>query len=457
MRDTKRVSFSEEFVWGAATASYQIEGAANEDGRSESVWDMMCRKPGAVFEGHNGDVACDHYHRYPEDVALLKQLGAGAYRFSVAWPRVIPGGTGTVNEKGLDFYDRLVDALLGAGIDPWVTLYHWDLPTSLYHRGGWLNPDISHWFADYTAAVVDKLGDRVSNWFTLNEPSIFIGLGMWYGTHAPGDKLRWAEVIHAAHNSHVAHGRAVQVIRARAQKTPKVGIAPTIAPAIPLTDSPEDVEAARQATFSVTQRDPWQHSWWLDPIFLGSYPKDGLELYGNEAPVFPDSDWDVIAQPLDFFGFNIYQGFYVKAGADGKPQRVANKPGAPVTALKWPVTPEALYWGPKFMAERYGNRPIYITENGLANQDWVGLDGQVHDPQRIDFLRRYLREFRRAAEDGVPCAGYFHWSLMDNFEWAEGYRERFGLVHVDYETQKRTPKDSFAWFAQVIRENGAEL
>ncbi len=450
------MSFADSFVWGVATASYQIEGAAHEDGRGPSVWDMFCNKPDAVFEGHNGDIACDHYHRYPEDVALMKQLGVGAYRFSIAWPRVMPEGTGAVNKKGVEFYDKLVDSLLAAGIDPYATLYHWDTPQALYHRGGWLNPDSPKWFADYARVVVDALSDRVQHWMTQNEQQCFIGLGMQDGKHAPGDRLRWAEVLQAMHNALLAHGMATRVIRSHAKLKPLIGMAPACNVFMPTTDKPADIEAARKATFAVTSESTWHLAWCLDPVFLGKYPDDGVKLFEGQMPEIGAEDMKTISEPLDFFGMNVYHGKYVKAGDDGSAVELPWKIGRTMTALKWPVTPECLYWAPKFYHERYG-KPIVITENGLANTDSVQLDGKVHDPQRVDFLHRHLLQLLRAHQDGVPVQGYFQWSLMDNFEWAEGYKERFGIIHVDYETQQRTPKDSFHWYQQVIRSNGKSL
>lgn len=449
------MGFKQGFVWGAATASYQIDGAVAEDGRKPCVWDMFCGKPGAVFRGHTGKVACDHYHRYPEDVALMKQLGLSGYRFSVSWSRVIPDGVGAVNPKGLEFYDKLVDSLLEAGIQPWVTLFHWDLPLALYHKGGWMNPDIPKWFADYTKVVVDRISDRVTYWMTQNEPQCYIGLGLYRGEHAPGDRLRWAEVLQAAHNSNLAHGLSAQMIRASAVKKPVVGIAPVGGSAIPATESPEDIEAARKATFSINGPDPFHSGIWFDALIKGQYPEDFFQAFHSEVPKIGPDDMKTIAQPLDFLGLNIYQGPVVRAAGDGC-ELVAPKPGAAMTRFNWDVTPEVLYWAPKFYWERY-QLPIAITENGLSCADWVGLDGKVHDEQRIDFTARYLLQLRRAAEEGVPVEGYFHWSLMDNFEWAEGFRQRFGLIHVDYETLQRTPKESYYWYANVIRSNGATL
>ncbi|HTQ11915.1 MAG TPA: GH1 family beta-glucosidase, partial [Fimbriimonadaceae bacterium] len=427
------MSFRDSFVWGVSTASYQIEGAAFEGGKGPSVWDMFSHRPGATFEGHTGDVACDHYRRYKEDVALMKELGVKGYRFSLSWPRVMPDGECGVNQEGLDFYSRLVDELLKAGIEPWATLFHWDYPLALYYRGGWLNPDSPKWFAEYTQVVAESLSDRVTHWMTQNEPQVFIGLGMHQGSHAPGDKLGWKEVLLGIHHTLLAHGLSTQVLRATASKPPKIGIAPACGLSFPATTSAADIEAARQATFRVPAETTWHLAWWLDPIFLGKYPEDGLALYGDKMPRVTEEHMRLIRQPLDFLGMNVYHGTRVKAGEDGQPEVVKRAPGAPITAMKWPVEQECLYWGPKFYYERYG-APVVITENGLSNQDWVMLDGKVHDPQRIDYLHRHIGEFRKAAADGVPVEGYFQWSLLDNFEWAEGYRERFGLVYVDYPT-----------------------
>jgi beta-glucosidase len=452
------MSFSKNFTWGAAAASYQIEGAWNEDGKGRSVWDMVCRQKGRIWEGHTGNVACDHYHRYKEDVGLMSDIGLQAYRLSVSWPRVLPAGNGKVNDAGLAFYDRLIDELLAKKIEPWVTLFHWDFPYDLFLRGGWLNPDSPTWFADYTAVVVDKLSDRVKHWITLNEPQCFIGLGHLGGVHhhAPSLKLGMEEVLIAAHHCLLAHGRSAQTIRARARTTPLIGWAPVGCISHPATDSAADIEAARISTFDVNGESFWSNSWFADPVVLGHYPEAGLQAYGDAVPKFPASDMDIICQPLDFYGANIYTSAQIKAGPDGKPVYVHFPVGHPHTHYTWKISPEALYWGPRFFAERY-KLPVVITENGLSNVDFVSLDGKVHDPQRIDFLNRYLLALQRAVRDGVDVRGYFHWSIMDNFEWADGYKHRFGLVHVDYETQKRTLKDSALWYREVIRTNGASL
>jgi beta-glucosidase len=447
------VSFGKDFAWGVATASYQIEGAAYCAGGGKSVWDMFCARPGVISDGSNGDVACDHFNRFREDVRLMADLGIPNYRLSLSWPRILPEGTGRVDESGLAFYDRLIDELLANGITPWVTLFHWDEPYALYQRGGWLNPESPDWFAEYTQIVVDRLSDRVRHWMTLNEPQCFIGLGRLLGTHAPGDKLGLTEVLLAGHHSLLAHGKATQVIRARSKQPCEVGWAPVGAPKIPATNSPEDIEAARQAMFGPTPGSVWSNAWWNDPVFFGHYPEDAVEAYGAAAPVVKAGEMEIIQQPMDFYGANIYNAQTVRMGDDGKPEELPHPLGMARTIYHWPVTPEALYWGPKFFYERY-KQPIVITENGLGLSDWIHQDGKVHDPQRIDFLSRYIGEFQRAADDGVPAKGFFQWSLMDNFEWNEGYRFRFGLVHVDYQTQVRTPKDSAYWYQNVIKNNG---
>ncbi len=450
--------FPKHFTWGAAAASYQIEGGAEADGKGPSVWDMFCKKPGAVFQGHTGDVACDHYHRYREDVALMKQLGLHAYRLSIAWPRILPEGVGSINEAGLGFYDRLIDSLLEAGIEPFVTLFHWDLPLALYHRGGWLNRDSAAWFADYAGIVTERLSDRVKHWMTFNEPSIFIGLGHQKGIHAPGDKLRFAELTRAAHHVLLAHGKAVQTMRAASKRPLRIGYAPAAVGRIPHTASAADVAAAKHVMFDQFSKDILHNGLWIDPVYLGGYPEGLLRAFGDEGPPIAPGDLEIIHQPLDFFGTNIYNWQRVSAKANGETgaEHVSYPAGYPATALNWPVTPDALYWGARFFHERY-QKPIYITENGLSTRDAVGHDGKVHDAQRVEFLTRYLAALRRAGDDGAEIAGYFQWSILDNFEWAEGYKERFGLIHVDYQTQKRTLKDSALFYAQVIRDNGANL
>lgn len=453
MNNTK---FPPNFVWGAATSSHQIEGSPSREGLGESVWEMFARRSGKIQDGSSALVACDHVNRYREDVGLMKQIGLQAYRFSIAWPRVMPSGTGKVSEVGLGFYDRLVDELLGAGIAPWVTLYHWDLPLELYYKGGWLNRDSADWFADFGRVVVERLSDRVQNWFTINEPQVFIGLAMRDGVHAPGDKLGWQEVLRAGHHAMLAHGKAVQVIRAHSVLPSKVGYAPVGVTFRPNSNSAADLEATRQVMFSVWERSVWSNTWWMDPVFLGHYPQDGLKVFHPFAPPIKPGDLETIHQPLDFFGANIYHAETIKAGEDGNPVHVPYAQGGPRTLMGWAVVPEALYYGPKLFYERYG-LPVVVTENGVSITDMVSGDGHVHDPQRIAFLQQYLSQYARAGGEGVELAGYFHWSLLDNFEWDRGYTQRFGLVHVDYATQMRILKDSARWYAKVIASNGAYL
>src|SRR6478609_313608 len=331
--------FPKDFVWGAAAASYQIEGAAEADGRGQSVWDMFCRKPDAVWSGHTGAVACDHYNRYVEDVGLMKQIGLQAYRLSVAWPRIQPSGVGKPHEAGLDFYDRLIDELLRAGITPWVTLFHWDFPLDLYHRGGWLNRDSADWFADYTTHVVERLSDRVKHWMTLNEPQVYLGAGHFEGRHAPGDRLAFKEVLLAGHHTLLAHGKSVQAIRAASKQPCRIGYAPVALSKMPHDPrSAADVAAARTSMFSVDRETTWTNAWWMDPVFVGHYPEDGLRFFGKNAPTPLAGDLETISQPVDFCGVNIYQGQYVRPGADGRPEDVPMPVQVKLTAFDWYVT-----------------------------------------------------------------------------------------------------------------------
>lgn len=453
------MSFPKDFTWGVASSAYQIEGAHDLDGRGPSIWDAFSHQPGKVFDDHTGDAGCDHYHRYPEDVALMRDLGVQAYRFSLSWSRIMPEGTGQVNERGLAFYDRLVDSLLAAGVTPWVTLFHWDLPLALQHRGAWQNREIVDWFGDYSAVVAARLGDRVKHWMTVNEPTVTIGLGYYDGIFAPGYKLSFRDCLLGVHHLLMAHGRSVQALRAGCKGPVKVGLALTGRERIPASASAADREAARRDYFGCPAKTVETLSWWADPVYLGRYPEEGLKNFGADVPVHTDADLKLIAQPLDFIGYNCYSGWPVRAKADGTPE---NFPGGwgtgnPRGTLPWlQIAPDAIYWAAKFQTERY-KLPFVITENGYCNTDFVHLDGAVHDPQRIDFMARYLAAFRRAAAEGAPLAGYFYWSVLDNFEWKEGYKDRFGLIHVDYKTQRRTPKDSYHWYRDTIRANGANL
>jgi len=447
------MKFAKDFIWGAATSSYQIEGAAYRDGGGSSVWDMLGRQAGKIANGETGEVACDHYHLYKNDVALMAEIGLQAYRFSISWPRILPDGAGKVNQQGLDFYSRLVDALLEKNIKPWITLFHWDFPYALYCRGGWLNRDSADWFADYTQLVVDKLSDRVSHWITLNEPQCFIGLGHQDGVHAPGMKMGVSEVLLAGHNALRAHGQSVQVIRAQTKTRSFVGASQASIISIPVSDHPNDIEAARQHMFSVQEKHVFNNAWFSDPMILGHYPEQCVELFAADMPTIYPGDLECINQDLDYFGVNIYSGVHVRATEANGFENV-EKEELPVTAMGWPVTPEALYWGPKLFHERY-HLPIVITESGMANDDRVD-NGKVQDRERIEFLYKYLGEYARAIADGVPALGYFLWSLLDNFEWAEGYRKRFGIVYVDYETQQRVLKDSASWYKNLIAKHISE-
>lgn len=455
--------FREDFLWGVASSSYQIEGAVNEDGRGPSVWDAFCRRTGAIVDGHDGSLACDHYHRWRDDVDLIAALGVGAYRLSIAWPRILPNGLGPVNEKGLEFYDRLTDALLEKNVTPWVTLFHWDLPLELHHRGGWLNRDSASWFADYVDVVVRRLSDRVRHWITVNEPQCYIGLGHQVGRHAPGVILDRASILACIHNTLRAHGQAVRAIRASARRPPSVGWSPVGWVCYPAEPTPAAIDAARAAMFSIAPNTAtWtmNNVWYSDPVVLGAYPDGAERAFGADLPTIFAGDMETIAAPIDFYGVNIYHGapvtvpVTVDEHAHAAPGR--RLAGYPQTLMGWTVDPQALYWGPKFLYERYA-LPIYVTENGIASLDWVHSDGKVHDPGRIDFLARYLRELHRASDEGVDVRGYFQWSIMDNFEWELGYTKRFGLVYVDYETQERIAKDSYDWFKTVVADNGATL
>lgn len=453
------MGFCEDFSWGVATSSYQIEGAAYEDGKALNIWDVFCKEEGRIFGSHTGDVACDHYHRFREDVEIMKQLGVKSYRFSINWARVLPDGTGKVNERGVRFYNELIDELCLAGIEPFITLYHWELPYTLYKKGGWMNREIVNWFGEYARLVAERFSDRVTHYFTLNEPQCFVGLSFLEGVHAPGVKGPVRDTFEMSHNVLMSHGMAVKMLREYAKQDIQIGYAPTGTMSYPDSDRPEDIEAARSHLFGFhenMERWTWNVSWWSDPVLLGAYPEEGLKRFRTYLPEIKQEDLRLISQPIDFYGQNIYNGNRIRMGADGLPEVVKRYDGFPKTALDWPITPECLYWGPKFLYERY-QKPIYITENGLSCHDVISLDGQVHDPNRIDFLTRYLGELKRAAADGVDIRGYFQWSFMDNFEWHSGYAERFGLVFVDYNTQQRIIKDSGYWYRNLILENGASL
>jgi beta-glucosidase len=437
-----------DFVWGVATSAYQVEGAPDADGRLPSLWDTFWRQPGALDNGDTGDVACDHYNRWREDIALMKTLGVDAYRFSIAWPRVIPTGRGAVNAKGLAFYDALVDSLLENGITPFVTLYHWDLPQTLQDGGGWQSRDTAQAFADYATVVVEALGDRVSEWVTLNEPLCSSWLGHLFGVMAPGIKDVKAAVPVSFH-LHLAHGLGAQAIRAAAKLTPSVGIVNNLSPSAPASDRDEDVAAARRI-------DGHTNRWWLDPIFGRGYPEDMVRVYGVEPPIQGD-DLKTIAPPLDCVGINYYFREVVEDDPLGPPPRTrtVHVPGATETAMGWEVYPKGLEDILVRVARDYSPAKIFVTENGSAWVDHIGPDGAIADAGRTEYLRDHLDACAAAISRGAPVAGYFAWSLLDNFEWAYGYDKRFGLVHVDYETQQRTVKASGYYYADVIARHRA--
>lgn len=434
------LSFPKGFLWGAATSAYQIEGAWAEDGKGESVWDRFSHTPGRVANGDTGDVACDHYHRFGEDIALMQEIGLDAYRCSVAWPRVIPAGHGAVNPAGLDFYERLVDALLAAGIEPFLTLHHWDLPQTLMDKGGWGDPDVGRWFAEFAAAVARRLGDRVQQWTTFNEPAVIIRNGYLIGDHPPGQQDSAAAYL-VQHRLAVAHGRAVQALRAAASDL-EVGIVLNPSWIDPASEAAEDVEAAELA---------WrQEVLFFDLLLQGAYPPGVWQAMGPDAPPVEAADFEIMAQPIDLIGMNYYSRRVV-----GRKDEVPHSTPE-TTGLGWEIYPSGLRQVLQRVHEEYSVPPLYVTENGAAFEDHVAPDGRVADPERQDFLRRHLEQVHQAMASGVDVRGFFVWSLMDNFEWTHGYGPRFGIVHVDYATQARTIKDSGRWYGGVIARNGLE-
>jgi beta-glucosidase len=459
------MSFQSDFFWGAGSAAYQTEGGWYDDGKGASIWDEFCHTPGKVKNAETGDVAADAYHRAETDLALIQSLGLSAYRFSVSWPRVLPEGRGKINEKGLEYYDRIVDKLLAMNVTPFITLYHWDLPLALEREGGWQNRDTAEAFAEYAALVARRFDGRVKHYITLNEPQCFLGMGYGSGIHAPGKKLGNDALAQCIHHALLAHGGAAEAMRAAVSGPLQIGLASTGKICYP-SGCPDDgaseasgdtaLKAAYDATFSLKEspasehNGDWtfSHTWLFDAAVFGRYPEE-FEFFRSLNDAMTEQDRNLITTPMDFIGLNAYSGTPV----DRFGNRVRKAPGFSRTALKWPITPECLYFGPRFLYERY-KLPVIITENGQSCNDRIFLDGAVHDPDRIDFLSRYLRQLRRAIEDGVPVKGYFHWSLTDNFEWHSGYDERFGLAYVDYETQKRTIKDSGYWYRDIIKNNG---
>jgi beta-glucosidase len=442
-------SFPRGFLWGSATASYQVEGAVREDGRGPSIWDTFSHTPGKTINGATGDIADDHYHRYKQDVQLMKALGVKAYRFSIAWPRVFPQGSGSPNPKGLDFYNRLVDELLANGIQPFATLYHWDLPQPLQDNGGgWESRNTSEAFAHYAGYVAQHLSDRVKHFFTINEFGAFVELGYSIGIHAPGVKLPPARFNQTRHHAVLGHGLAVQAIRANAKPGTKVGLAENMTICVPVIENDVHTKAAERATRELNAP-------YMTVIQEGKYTDAYLKTAGGDAPKFTAADLKAISSPLDFVGINIYTPTWIRADESPLGFTPVKNPGSyPHMLSSWlTIGPEALYWGPRNLAKIWKVRDIYITENGCSSSDVPAADGVVYDTDRVMYLRNYLSQLQRATADGIPVRGYFLWSLMDNFEWADGYTNRFGLHYVDYQSQQRTPKLSAAFYREVIGRN----
>lgn len=445
--------FPKNFIWGAASSAYQTEGAFDEDGKGRSIWDDFCGFKDVITNNGTGEIACDAYHRFAEDVALMKQLHLKAYRFSLSWPRILPEGRGTVNEAGLAFYDALVDLLLENGIEPIITLYHWDMPSAVHAQGGWLNRDTIYAFEEYSAVVARHFAERVKTYIPLNEQQCFVSLGFEWGIHAPGLRLPPEEVFTCVHHSLLAQGLSIKALRENSPASVQIGSASTGRLCYPSEDTPALCDAAEKSSFVVSGED-WlfSHNLFLDPLILGRYPESDVAGFNEFAATVSDEDWQIIKQPVDFIGLNIYNGHLVDENGDD----IEKYQGFPRTAMKWPVTPEVLRFGPRWIYNRYG-LPVMITENGQSCNDRIFLDGQVHDADRIDFLHRYLIELGKACDDGVPVTGYLHWSLTDNFEWHNGYDERFGLVYIDYPTQRRIVKDSARWICEVAATNGLNI
>jgi beta-glucosidase len=444
------IRFPDDFMWGAATSAYQIEGSPLADGAGPSIWDRFVHSPGLIASGDTGDVACDHYRRYQTDVQLMADLGLNAYRFSIAWGRVLPNGRGRPNPAGLDFYKRLVDTLLEHAIQPFVTLYHWDLPAALDDVGGWLNPDIAPWFADYARLIFEALGDRVGMWATLNEPWVITDGGYLHGTLAPGHRNLFEAPI-ASHNLLRAHGAAVQAYRAHGKG--QIGLVVNLEPKYPASDSAEDLAATRRS-------DAYMNRQYLDPVFLGQYPTELEEIFGSAWPRTADGDMRLIQEPIDFLGINYYTRCLTRHDESKPPVQVSGLRVAehPHTETGWEVFAPALTQVLLWVKQRYGDIPLWITENGAAFYDPPKpLDGRVDDPLRVHYFREHLSAAYDALMQGVDLRGYFAWSLLDNFEWSQGYAKRFGLYHVDFETQRRTAKASAHFYAEVIRTGGAAL
>lgn len=451
MPDLKRFQFPDGFLWGVATASYQIEGATEADGRKPSIWDTFCATPGKISDASSGKDACRHYEKWEEDLDLIQWLGVGSYRFSIAWPRIVPEGTGAVNQKGLDFYERLVDGLLKRGIKPNATLYHWDLPQPLEDRGGWRNRDTAKHYADYAAVVLKRLGSRLPMIATHNEPQVFVHCGYRDGAHAPGARENEKVLAEMVHHVLLSHGLGMQAIRAYAPKA-EAGIVLAPAPVWPETDDPKDLAASELH---------WEdaNDWWALPLLKGKYPEGPWQRRGKDIPTILEGDMALINQTMDFLGLNYYSPARTRASANGQGYEGVGHPKDAILADMpgWEDFPPGIENELVQFSRRYGNIPLYITENGISvKSDHVEADGQVHDPRRLHYLSGHLIHCRRAIERGVNLKGYFVWSLMDNFEWGHGYTQRFGIIHVDYQTFKRSPKDSAHWYRQAAMSNGFE-
>ena len=443
--------FPEGFLWGSATAAYQVEGAVHEGGRGPSVWDTFAHTPGKTAHGDTGDVADDFYHLYPQDIALMKHLGVKTFRFSVAWSRIFPTGSGAPNQQGIDFYKKLIDALLAAGIEPYCTLFHWDLPQALQDKGGWENRDTARLFADYSGYTAGALSDRCKHFMTINEMRSFTELGYGNGMHAPGLQVGTRRLAQLNHYVVLAHGLAVQAIRAHAAPGTRVGLADNVVAATPVIETPEHIEAARRAIRE-------ENAMYMTVIQEGRYTDLYLKRLGADAPRFTSEELAIINSPLDFVGINLYTPTYVRADSSKSSESgyaLVQQPASyPHMLSPWlTIGPEALYWAPRLVAEVWKVKEIYITENGASSTDAPAPDGHIYDTDRVMYLRNYLTQLHRAVSEGVPVKGYFLWSLLDNFEWADGYGKRFGIVYVDFATQKRIPKLSAAFYRQVIASN----
>ncbi len=459
---TPAATFPAGFAWGTSTSAMQVEGYPYADGGGRSIWSVLDHDPAKIKDGSNNLVADDTYHLWAGDIPIMQGMGLNSYRLSLAWPRILPSGRGPVNIKALDYYDRLLDGLLKASIEPWVTIYHFDYPEALDEQGGWLHPDSPQWFAEYAHLVAARYGDRVQHWLTINEPNIYWGFMVEGGMPPSTRRLGRDELALGAHHLLEGHGRAVQAVRAAGRRA-KVGLPFAGMFKLPASESTADIAAAREQSFALVPAEIGPKSvffasngWWLDPLYQGKYNPACFEYAPSLAKLATPASMALIHQPLDFCAVNLYFAPHVRAGAEGKAEVVANPPDMPRSHAGWSINPELLYWAPRFLHERYG-KAIVVTENGISLADKPDADGRIHDLKRAAFLRDYLRSYLRASEEGVPLGGYFHWSLLDNWEFTQGYTEHFGLVYVDRETQKRTVKDSAHTYAEIIRSRGTSL